>query len=243
MLEVSPPRLHLIAHRGAQDQYPENTLASCEAAIALGFDWIEVDLQLTACGHWVVIHDLLLDRTTNGQGPVRTKTLSELAALRIQQIHPILTLEKLLQCMGDHSVTLNLELKILPEQQADALKAIDPLLRHWPLSRPPYFSSFNHLLLDSIRSTWPQYPLGYLTDRPTTPLLHKLLSMPNVSLNYHAERISLEEVQLLSKEISLLTYTVNDLSHAKSLINAGIFGIFTDETKMLSESLASRALS
>ncbi|MFD1676278.1 glycerophosphodiester phosphodiesterase [Alicyclobacillus fodiniaquatilis] len=69
------------AHRGASQTAPENTLAAFRQAIALGATALELDVQLSADGHVVVIHDAMLNRTTNGHGLVRDHTLEELRAL------------------------------------------------------------------------------------------------------------------------------------------------------------------
>lgn len=71
----------VVGHRGAPNQAPENTLASFEAAIAIGVDAIELDVHHSRDGHLVVIHDATLERTTDGHGPVHERTLAELKAL------------------------------------------------------------------------------------------------------------------------------------------------------------------
>lgn len=82
----------VIAHRGASSEAPENTLAAFDAAVEAAEDaaetqdprrpvWIELDLQPTADGEVVVIHDDRLDRTTDGHGLVRAHTLAELQRL------------------------------------------------------------------------------------------------------------------------------------------------------------------
>ncbi|MEU6861913.1 glycerophosphodiester phosphodiesterase family protein [Streptomyces sp. NPDC046876] len=53
------------AHRGASAYAPENTLASIDLAMRLGFDWVENDVQRTRDGELVVIHDDTLARTTD----------------------------------------------------------------------------------------------------------------------------------------------------------------------------------
>ncbi|MCB0316192.1 MAG: glycerophosphodiester phosphodiesterase, partial [Calditrichaeota bacterium] len=60
-------KLLCFGHRGAAGHAPENTLTSVETAIALGADWIEIDVYLVD-GELVVFHDARLERTTNGQG-------------------------------------------------------------------------------------------------------------------------------------------------------------------------------
>lgn len=71
----------IAAHRGGADSAPENTLAAVEAALARGFDYVEVDLALTADGHAVLMHDATVDRTTDGSGPLADLTLEQVRAL------------------------------------------------------------------------------------------------------------------------------------------------------------------
>jgi glycerophosphoryl diester phosphodiesterase len=73
-LEARP----VIGHRGAAGLAPENTLAGFEIAAGLGVDAFELDIQLTADGAPVVLHDDTLDRTTDRTGPVVAITLAEL---------------------------------------------------------------------------------------------------------------------------------------------------------------------
>jgi glycerophosphoryl diester phosphodiesterase len=71
----------VIAHRGGRGLWPENSLFAFERASALGVDMLEMDLQLSSDGELVVIHDTSLERTTNGEGPVATRSLDQLQAL------------------------------------------------------------------------------------------------------------------------------------------------------------------
>src|SRR5262245_86406 len=77
-LIFKPP---LIAHRGASAYAPENTLAAFKKAKELGAQWLEFDVQLTACGEIVVFHDERLERTTNGRGWIHEKPYSYLKTL------------------------------------------------------------------------------------------------------------------------------------------------------------------
>ncbi len=76
---LRPPLV--IAHRGGAALWPENTLEGFHRAVALGVDALEMDLQITADGVPVVIHDPTVDRTTDGTGPVRDLTLAALERL------------------------------------------------------------------------------------------------------------------------------------------------------------------
>jgi glycerophosphoryl diester phosphodiesterase len=74
---LAPPLV--IAHRGASGLSPENTLASFELARLLGASGVELDVQLSADGLPVVIHDYTVERTTSGAGRVSELTARQLA--------------------------------------------------------------------------------------------------------------------------------------------------------------------
>ncbi|MFF2620620.1 glycerophosphodiester phosphodiesterase [Oerskovia jenensis] len=71
----------VVAHRGNSSVAPQNTLAAFEAAWRAGADSIEIDVQLTADGEVVVIHDDTLDATTDGTGRVDALTLADVRAV------------------------------------------------------------------------------------------------------------------------------------------------------------------
>jgi glycerophosphoryl diester phosphodiesterase len=69
----------IIAHRGASGSAPENTMAAFRLAAELGADAFELDVRLTADGVPVLLHDRMLDRTTDRTGRLRALTLEQLA--------------------------------------------------------------------------------------------------------------------------------------------------------------------
>ena len=71
----------VIAHRGNSAHCPENTLASFRSALEIGALFVELDVQLTADGQVVVLHDPTVDRTTDGHGPIASLSLSEARSL------------------------------------------------------------------------------------------------------------------------------------------------------------------
>jgi len=70
--------IHNIAHRGASEYEPENTLRAFERAIEMGATMIELDAHLSRDGHPVVIHDADLSRLTGGGERVADLTLDEI---------------------------------------------------------------------------------------------------------------------------------------------------------------------
>ncbi|MGO4838787.1 glycerophosphodiester phosphodiesterase family protein, partial [Rhizobiaceae sp. 2RAB30] len=78
----------VVAHRGGglqagKTRFPENSAAALEDAIALGAEMIEIDVQKSKDGVYVVLHDSWLDRTTTCKGELVEKTMSELDACRL----------------------------------------------------------------------------------------------------------------------------------------------------------------
>jgi glycerophosphoryl diester phosphodiesterase len=104
----------VIAHRGGADLFPENTLAAYEGAAALGCRAVEAgDLQLTADGVLVAMHDATVDRTTTGTGNVSDLSLAAVRALRVDASQwfaggwtdqPVPTFEEILDRLGGRVV-------------------------------------------------------------------------------------------------------------------------------------------
>ena len=69
------------AHRGGAKVVPENTIEGFREGFALGGGVVECDVHASAEGTIVLIHDAVVDRTTDGSGPVAEKTVPELQSL------------------------------------------------------------------------------------------------------------------------------------------------------------------
>lgn len=102
------------AHRGDWRNAPENSIAAIRYAIAMGVDIVEIDVQRTADGKLVIMHDDKIDRTTTGKGRVKDYTLDSLKTfylrngLGIVTHHRIPTLEEaMLEAKGKVMVNLD----------------------------------------------------------------------------------------------------------------------------------------
>ena len=84
----------VIAHRGASADERENTLPAFERAIAVGADFVELDVQVSADGALVVFHDVDLDRLTPLKGPLRKRSLAELREHAIPTLEDVLELTR-----------------------------------------------------------------------------------------------------------------------------------------------------
>src|SRR5215204_1459939 len=103
----------IIAHRGARNLWAENSLDGFRRTAQLGVDAVELDLHLSQDGEVVVIHDPLLDRTTNGHGPVSLHSLEALRRLRLRDTvdETIPTLAEVLDLFAPTRLELELEMK------------------------------------------------------------------------------------------------------------------------------------
>jgi glycerophosphoryl diester phosphodiesterase len=114
--------IYVAAHRGLCSQYPENTISAFRAALEAGVDQIETDIQVTKDGELVLIHDLQVDRTTNGTGYVYDFTFEELRKLDAGNGERIPTLRELMELVKDvPGLTLDLELKVVPLPSCEQL--------------------------------------------------------------------------------------------------------------------------
>jgi glycerophosphoryl diester phosphodiesterase len=107
----------LAAHRGGALLWPENSLRAFRESLALGVDLLELDVHLSADGHVVVIHDAMLDRTTEATGPVGARTAAELGRVRLRGRDGVVTdervpmLEEVLALVAPSAAGLLLEVK------------------------------------------------------------------------------------------------------------------------------------
>ena len=81
MTTTRPARPIVVAHGGAATLAPEHTIQAYEAAVSAGVDALWLDVHESADERLVVVHDARLERTTNGRGWVRERTLRELKRL------------------------------------------------------------------------------------------------------------------------------------------------------------------
>ncbi|WP_342363885.1 glycerophosphodiester phosphodiesterase [Terrarubrum flagellatum] len=110
--------VHICAHRGHSIGAPENTLPALTEAARLGATVCEIDIVLTADDEIVLLHDEILDRTTNGKGRVSSYNLADIKALdagswfdpRFAGVRPP-TLGEALETAKAHGLALLVEIK------------------------------------------------------------------------------------------------------------------------------------
>ncbi|WP_338450144.1 glycerophosphodiester phosphodiesterase family protein [Niallia oryzisoli] len=108
-------KTELSAHRGAQVAAPENTLEAITQAGKLGYGFVEIDVQRTKDGEYILMHDKTVDRTTTGSGAVKDLTLEEIQRFAIEDKagnvteYKVPTLEEVLDEAHKYNVGINFD--------------------------------------------------------------------------------------------------------------------------------------
>ena len=152
----------IIAHRGASTNAPENTIEAFQLAFDQGADGVELDVMLSRDGHIVVFHDKKLERTTNGAGLVRNKTLAELRSLDAGNGQKISTLKEVLDLFGGRFM-INIELRNYFSLFDDLPIKVAQLVREYAFENSVMVSSFNPFNLPRYHAADPNTHLGLLT--------------------------------------------------------------------------------
>lgn len=112
------------AHRGGGSVDTENGLGALRSAVAHGADYLEMDVQVTRDGTFVLMHDQTIDRTTDGSGRILDQTAAELTSVRLLDGEAVPTLQHVLDMAVPTGVGLLIELKWVPSGRFAALKAM-----------------------------------------------------------------------------------------------------------------------
>jgi glycerophosphoryl diester phosphodiesterase len=103
----------------------ENTLAAFRRAVDEGFGYLEMDVHASADGVPVVHHDPMLDRTTDGTGPIRARSAAALAGVRVRGREPLPLLEHVLTELPYTRITVELKSETVVEPVLDVLERTD----------------------------------------------------------------------------------------------------------------------
>jgi glycerophosphoryl diester phosphodiesterase len=154
-------RVHVCGHRGYSLHYPENTLHAFEAAKASGATTVEIDVVLTSDGEPVILHDLTLDRTTDGHGFAADCSLERIRSLDAgSRFDPrfagtrVPTLAEALEWARREDMGIVLEIKEA-ERPELAIERIAKLLEAENASDRVIVISFDHVVLKQARQRYP----------------------------------------------------------------------------------------
>lgn len=217
-----------IGHRGARGHAPENTLLALDTGIALGADMVEFDVQLCE-GELVLIHDPRLERTTNGHGRVDQVSLDYLRGLDAGQAQHIPTLQEALGLIAGR-VPVNIEIKSAGGTALAVANQIFAAVEtgDWTLSQF-LVSSFHLPELYEFKQLMPDVAIGTLVCGVPLDWAACASEMGAQSLNISGE---FADARLIAdahaRGLKVFAYTVNHPADIRSLIEAGLDGVFSD---------------
>jgi glycerophosphoryl diester phosphodiesterase len=218
----------LLGHRGARLYAPENTLAAFDLALEHGAQGFEFDVRSTRDREAILCHDPKFHRLV-----IRRHTLKQLhAACRTpNQLPP--TLQEVLARYG-RSAFLNIEVKVrgIEDLVAQAVKHARP--------HRYFISSFLPGVVRKLHSLDRSLVLGALAQ--TSWQLRRWRTLPAVYVVPHYRLLSRRLVEKLHRAgKTVITWTVNDRKQMLRLVEFGVDGIISDDTRLLVETLRGRS--
>lgn len=218
----------IFGHRGASSIEPENTMKAFQQAFEDGADGIEFDVRLTADNQMVIIHDSLINRTSNGFGLVRKKTYQELLEFDFGKGEKIPLLEDVLKKFGNQK-WLNIEIK-----EKGFEKQLLELLDKQKITKKYVISSFDISVIQKIKELNSDIPTAFLYGRIIIHL-QALISKSQCD-GIHPKHTFVNR-RLISEaryyRLAVRAWTVDSQRKAWKLTKLGINGIITNNPKKI----------
>ncbi|OON74698.1 glycerophosphodiester phosphodiesterase [Streptomyces tsukubensis] len=262
---VAHDRPTVVAHRGASAQAPENTLAAVDKAHALGFTWVENDVQRTKDGKLVVVHDDTLARTTDveqrypDRAPWNVKdfTAAEIAGLDAggwfspaYEGARIPTLKQYLQRITHNRQNLLLELKspdLYPGIEKETLRELrnDGWLDRRHVDGRLIIQSFSAPSVREVHAQRPDVKTGFLG----TPSVAQLPEYAKFTDQINPSHTGLDQAYVSAvhslkgphdKPLELFTWTVDDKDTSVRLAGLGVDGIISNNPSVVRDALGGR---
>ncbi len=237
-----------MAHRGGTDVAPGNTVAAFSHAWALGYRYLETDVQATADGVVVVFHDHDLAERTGVGGRVADRTWAELGDLRVDGTEPIPRLDELLDTFA------NARFNIDPKTD-DVVEPLVELLRARSAIDRVGIGSFSDARIRRVRAalgprvcTSPG-PRGVVAAAAAGGLARRLGRAPHgphgavqIPVRFGGrEIVSAGLVRRFHRlGLQVHVWTVNDETDMRALLDRGVDAIITDRVELLGSVLAER---
>jgi glycerophosphoryl diester phosphodiesterase len=234
---MSVPRI--VAHRGLHRVQPENSCEAFELALNEGF-WVECDVQASAEGEAVVLHDATLDRTTSGRGECAAQPMAALAPLRLRDASGALTAARL-PALGEalsksrRDAGWLIEIKP-PDARALIERVIDLLSVRgcgWVIQ------SFRAENVIHARSCCDSAKTALLVDRQVD--LDAALNERWVAVHMHHRLATAPVVQWLRERgASVGVWTVNEPADIRRILGLGVDTIISDEPQRVRDAIEAR---
>jgi glycerophosphoryl diester phosphodiesterase len=240
-------RIWVVGHRGAMGYCPENTLVSFARAAELGADWIELDVHLTRDGQLAVIHDELVDRTTDGQGLVGSFTMAELQALdagrwfgpafagaRVPSLADVLSWAR--AC----GAVLDIEIKNAPIFYPNIEEHVVKTLDQHAMSEQVIVSSFDHPAVARVKALDARIVTGVLfAARPVDPCALARAAHADVLLPHWAYVTPADVVEAHAAGLFVGAWATSDPKVVRSLAAANVDAVASNHPDIPRQVLAS----
>lgn len=240
-------RLKNIGHRGASALAPENTLPSFQLAMELGADEVELDVVPCATGEPVVMHNETVDKTTNGTGAVRDKSLAELKELdaglwfdeRFRGTK-VPTLDEVFELVKGR-LTVNIEIKG-ESIKADGTEYVvaESIRRHGMMDQV-IVCSFNPCRLWRAKSAAPELKTALIFSPHNSIHLRRAWFAPILKVDglhpFHSMIDSRFVDRAHQRDRWVYAWTVDDTDTMIKLVRTGVDGIVTNDPGLLKEVL------
>lgn len=216
-------RTLILGHRGAPREAPENTMRALRLAVEHGADGVELDVQPSADGVGVVIHDATLERTTGAAGAV--------AALPWERIsealaggEPVPRLEEAAAWAAGEGVFLNVEIKS-PGAEAPAVRAI----REAGMMHRTVFSSFHPEILAEVGRIAPEAERYFLTERWDDEVRRGVRALGVGGVCPHDSIATPALLEELRRDgLGCVVWTVDDPERILELVRARVRAVITN---------------
>lgn len=213
--------MHVIAHRGACAQAPENSFAAYERALEIGVDGLEVDIQLTRDGKLVIRHDDLI--LLNGDWRyIRELTFDELQTIDLGNGERMPSVELFLDRFHNRC-PLVLDIKAF---------GCAALLERVLGGRKQglHVTSFLHQEIEMLGKRCPEVERA-ITVTAIPVRFEDLLHASNVRAIAVFRGFLTEALarRLVGQGIALRAYSVNLLSEARRFADWGVEAVYTDD--------------
>jgi glycerophosphoryl diester phosphodiesterase len=236
------------AHRGGTSAAPENTLRAFSDAVSLGYRNVETDVHATSDGKLVAFHDNDLQRTCGKPWKIEETDWSTLTSARINGTDPIPLLEDLLETWPE--LRINIDCK----SDAAMQPLIDTIRRTKCLDRI-CVGSFSDKRLRHIRAEFgsglctsmgPQevvrLVIGSTSGLPLKPSRHALIAQVPVRQGPIPVVTSKSISRAHRLGIQVHVWTIDDPLRIGQLLDMGVDGIMSDDTRSLKDVFVARHL-
>lgn len=227
------------AHRGGAGDWPENTMPAFAAAVALGYRYLETDVQVSADGVVAAFHDDDLARTCGREGFISALRWTEVAQARVGGAEPIPLLVELLEAFPDAMVNIDCKTDAAVEPLVEVLRRTDSLRR-------VCVGAFSHTRLVRLRRLLGPDACTSMSPREVGQwLAGRVPAVPDVAqVPPRRGRLTVITRRTVERArrsgVGVHVWTIDDAAEMQRLLDLGVGGIMTDRPTVLKELLVSR---